>query len=104
MNPVEDNLPLENSDLLAEIVRALVDVPEQVQVEEKTIEGGASTVLIIKVAKEDRGKIIGKNGSTIYIIRGLFNRIGSLDGIRLLVEVEDDSKGRSKRPRKKSAA
>ena len=54
-------------DLLIRIVKALVDNPEQVQVNE--IEGSQTTVLELRVAKSDMGKIIGKHGRTVSAIR-----------------------------------
>ena len=47
-------------DLIDYIARALVDHPEQVSVSE--IEGNQTSVLELKVAKEDLGKVIGKQG------------------------------------------
>jgi hypothetical protein len=47
-------------DLISEIVRALVDQPDQVKVTE--IEGGQTVVLELSVAKSDMGKVIGKKG------------------------------------------
>ncbi len=49
-------------DLIANIARALVDKPEEVVVTE--IEGEQTSVIELKVAREDIGKIIGKRGST----------------------------------------
>ena len=96
--PSEDTYPLENTDLLLEIARALVDAPEEVIVEErKPHGGGSSTVLVLKVAKDDRGKLIGKGGATINHIRGLFDRIAAADRTRLFIEVEDDNTGRRRR-------
>ena len=47
-------------ELIKHIVQALVDNPEQVAI--SAVEGKHSTVLEVKVAKEDIGKIIGKQG------------------------------------------
>ena len=46
--------------LIEFIARSLVDAPDQVQVTE--VEGEQTTVLELKVAKEDLGKVIGKQG------------------------------------------
>jgi len=48
-------------DLIERIARALVDNPEEVAV--TALEGSQSTVLELKVAKDDLGKIIGKQGA-----------------------------------------
>ena len=53
-------------ELIKHIVQALVDYPEQIAISE--VEGKQSTVLEIKVAKEDIGKIIGKHGRTAQAI------------------------------------
>lgn len=49
-------------DLILQIAQALVDHPEQVSVTE--IQGNQTSVLELKVAKDDLGKIIGKQGRT----------------------------------------
>jgi len=54
-------------DLIAYIAKALVDKPEEVVVTE--IEGQQTYVIELKVAKEDIGKIIGKQGRTVQAIR-----------------------------------
>jgi len=54
-------------DLIEYIAKALVDHPEQVKVSE--IEGERTSVLELYVAKEDLGKIIGKQGRTAKAIR-----------------------------------
>jgi predicted RNA-binding protein YlqC (UPF0109 family) len=54
-------------DLVACIAKAIVDKPEEVVVTE--IKGVQSSVIELKVAKEDIGKIIGKHGRTVVAIR-----------------------------------
>ena len=54
-------------DLIAYIAKALVDKPEEVVVTE--IEGHQTYVIELKVAKEDIGKVIGKQGHTARAIR-----------------------------------
>ncbi len=53
--------------LVTEIARALVDSPEQVSVE--TIREGEGTVLRLRVASSDIGKVIGKQGRTARSLR-----------------------------------
>ena len=53
--------------LIEYIARSLVDHPDDVQVSE--VEGEQTTVLELKVAKEDLGKVIGKQGRTARAIR-----------------------------------
>ena len=54
-------------ELIAHIARALVDKPEEVVVTEK--EGERISVIELRVAKEDFGKVIGKHGRTAEAIR-----------------------------------
>ena len=58
-------------DLITYIAKALVDNPEEVVVTE--IEGRQTSVIELKVAKEDIGKIIGKQGRTAMAIRTILN-------------------------------
>ncbi|NVM26239.1 MAG: KH domain-containing protein [Desulfobacterales bacterium] len=58
-------------DLIACIAKAIVDNPEEVVVTE--IEGTRSSVIELKVAKEDIGKIIGKHGRTVVAIRTILS-------------------------------
>jgi uncharacterized protein len=58
-------------ELLIKIVKAIVDNPEQVQVNE--VEGSQTTVLELRVAKSDMGKVIGKQGKTANAIRAILN-------------------------------
>jgi predicted RNA-binding protein YlqC (UPF0109 family) len=58
-------------DLIACIAKALVDNIEDVVVTE--IEGTQSSVIELKVAKEDVGKIIGKQGRTVVALRTILN-------------------------------
>ena len=56
-------------DLISTIVKALVDHPDEVYVNE--IQGKQITVLELKVAKEDIGKVIGKQGRTAHALRSI---------------------------------
>jgi predicted RNA-binding protein YlqC (UPF0109 family) len=58
-------------DLVRHIAEALVDAPEQVRVTK--INGSQTQVIELKVAKEDVGKIIGRQGRTAQAIRTLLN-------------------------------
>jgi predicted RNA-binding protein YlqC (UPF0109 family) len=58
-------------DLVEGIAKALVDRPDEVVVTE--IEGNQASVVELKVAKEDIGKIIGKQGRTAAAIRTILN-------------------------------
>jgi predicted RNA-binding protein YlqC (UPF0109 family) len=58
-------------DLIAYIAKALVDKPEEVVVTE--IEGQQISVIELKVAKEDLGKVIGKQGRTARAMRTILS-------------------------------
>lgn len=86
MSENDETEPLVDTELLLEIVRAFVDSPEQVRIEEKTISHG-TRVLVIHTAPADLGKVIGKKGSTVGAIRNLFGRIGANERRRIVIEV-----------------
>ena len=72
-------------ELLKRIVQALVDNPEQVVI--SAIEGKQSLVLEIKVAKEDMGKIIGKQGRTAQAMRTLLSAASGKTKKRITLEI-----------------
>jgi predicted RNA-binding protein YlqC (UPF0109 family) len=72
-------------ELIKNIVQALVDYPEQVAISE--VEGKQITVLEIKVAKEDIGKIIGKQGRTAQAIRTILNAASAKAKKRTIMEI-----------------
>ena len=72
-------------DLLIQIVKALVDSPEEVSVNE--IEASHTTILELRVAKEDMGKIIGKHGRTANAIRTLLSAASGKAGKRHMLEI-----------------
>ena len=72
-------------DLLIQIVKALVDNPEQVQI--NVIESTQTVVLELKVAKSDMGKIIGKQGRTAQAIRTIISAASGKSRKRYLFEI-----------------
>ncbi len=60
--------------LVEDIAKALVDSPDEVQVKE--VEGEMVTVLELRVAASDIGKVIGKQGRTARSIRTLLGACG----------------------------
>jgi hypothetical protein len=72
-------------ELIKHIVQALVDHPEQIAISE--VEGKQSTLLEIKVAKEDIGKIIGKQGRTAQAIRTILNAASGKEKKRTIMEI-----------------
>ena len=71
--------------LIEAIAKALVDYPEQVGVHE--IVGENTTVIELKVAKEDLGKIIGKQGRTARSIRTVLNGASTKLKKRTVLEI-----------------
>lgn len=79
-------------DLILYIARGLLDKPERVTVTE--IEGDQTTVLELKVAPEDLGKIIGRQGRTAKALRTVVNAAALKAGKRVILEIiekPDDS-------------
>ncbi len=72
-------------ELVEYIAKALVDNPDQVQVTE--IEGEQTSVIELKVAKEDLGKVIGKQGRTARAIRTLLSAASTKIGKRAVLEI-----------------
>lgn len=58
-------------DLIEYIAKALVDIPEDVEVSE--VVGDQTTVIELKVSKDDLGKVIGKQGKTARAIRTILS-------------------------------
>jgi len=71
--------------LVEDIAKALVDRPDKVQVRE--IEGEQTTVLELRVASEDLGKVIGKQGKTARAIRTILGGAGVKVRKRLVLEI-----------------
>ena len=74
-------------DLITEIVKALVDQPEEVSVNE--IGGSYTTVLEVRAAKTDIGKIIGKQGRTAQAIRTILSAAAGKTKKRHILEIVD---------------
>ncbi|MEW6673369.1 MAG: KH domain-containing protein [Thermodesulfobacteriota bacterium] len=72
-------------DLIKNIAQAIVDNPEQVRVEE--VEGSHTSVLELKVAKEDIGKIIGKQGRTAQAMRTILSAASGKAKKRMVLEI-----------------
>jgi predicted RNA-binding protein YlqC (UPF0109 family) len=62
-------------ELIEFIARALVDKPDEVQVSE--ISGEQTVVLELRVAKDDLGKVIGKQGRTVKAMRAILSAASS---------------------------
>jgi len=71
--------------LIEDIAKALVDIPEEVSVRE--VEGEQVTVLELKVAPSDLGKVIGKQGRTARSIRTILGAAGMKLSRRFTLEI-----------------
>lgn len=72
-------------ELLELIVKALVDEPEQVNVQ--LVESERLIVLELKVASDDMGKVIGKQGRIAKAIRTVINAAAVKENKRVVVEI-----------------
>ena len=72
-------------ELITYIAKALVDKPEEVVVTE--IEGEQTSVIELKVAKEDLGKIIGKQGRTARAMRTILSAASTKINKRSVLEI-----------------
>jgi predicted RNA-binding protein YlqC (UPF0109 family) len=72
-------------DLIAYIAKVLVDKPEEVVVTE--IEGEQTSVIELRVAKEDLGKVIGKQGRTARAMRTILGAASAKMRKRSVLEI-----------------
>ena len=72
--------------VLADIARAIVDTPDAVTVE--MTEEGDEVTLLLKVADDDTGMVIGRKGRIAKAIRSLMKAAGSTCDKKVTVEIE----------------
>jgi predicted RNA-binding protein YlqC (UPF0109 family) len=72
-------------DLVKYIAQALVDNPDEVAVSE--VEGEQTSVIELRVAKDDLGKIIGKHGRTAQSIRTILSAASAKNRKRAVLEI-----------------
>ena len=72
-------------ELIEYIAKSLVDNPEEVLVSE--VEGENTSVIELKVAKADLGKVIGKNGRTARAMRTILSASSARLKKRLVLEI-----------------
>ena len=82
---VKENTPMK--DLVEQIARALVDKPEEVAVAE--VEGNQTSVLELRVAKDDIGKVIGKQGRIAQAMRTIVSSVSAKEKKRTVLEIMD---------------
>ena len=72
-------------DLVEYMAKSLVDEPDQVEVNE--VDGEQTTVVELKVAKNDLGKVIGKQGRTARSMRTILNAASTKLNKRSVLEI-----------------
>ena len=74
-------------ELVEYIVKSLVDVPDEVSI--SVVEGEKSTILELRVASEDVGKVIGKQGRIAKAIRTILSASATKSGKRAVLDILD---------------
>lgn len=75
-------------ELVEMMVKALVDYPDEVVVTE--VAGTHSSVIELKVAKDDIGKVIGKKGAHAHALRTIIAAAGGKRKKRYVLEILED--------------
>ncbi|WP_028949769.1 KH domain-containing protein [Sulfurihydrogenibium subterraneum] len=73
------------TEIVEQMARAIVDYPEKVEVKE--IEGEKTTVVELKVAPEDLGKVIGKQGRTARAMRTILAAVSRKANKKAVLEI-----------------
>jgi predicted RNA-binding protein YlqC (UPF0109 family) len=76
---------MEMKEVITYIAKALVDSPEAVEVSE--VEGEQTSVIALKVAKSDLGKVIGKQGRTARAMRTILSAASTKIRKRAVLEI-----------------
>jgi predicted RNA-binding protein YlqC (UPF0109 family) len=87
MAPEEQQHPMK--DLVLYLAKQLVNHPDDVEVKET--QGDTASVLELKVAKEDLGRVIGKQGRTAKSIRTILNAAASRTNRKVVLEIIEDN-------------
>jgi uncharacterized protein len=82
-------MPESMKDLVQYLAKALVSNPEAVEIKESA--NDEAQVLELRVAKEDLGRIIGRQGRTAKSIRTLLNAAAARDNRRVVLEIVEES-------------
>ncbi len=72
-------------ELIEKMAKALVDMPDDVQV--TAVDGERTTVFELRVATSDLGKVIGKQGKTARAMRTILSAAGTKIGKRCVLEI-----------------
>jgi uncharacterized protein len=76
---------MKEKEFLLYMIKALVDEPDQVEI--NVVEGEKSTIFELKVAQPDIGKVIGKNGRIAKAIRTILNAAIAKSGKRISLDI-----------------
>lgn len=90
-----------DQEFLSELIKALVDHPEDVKVDRKVDEMGV--LLTLKVNPQDMGVIIGREGMTAKAIRSLLRIVGIKNNARVNLKIEEPE-GTTRSPGARSRA
>jgi|TARA_Y100000310_G_C20304793_1_gene633441 hypothetical protein len=82
-----------DQEFLEYVVKAIVDNPDDVQVDRKVDEMGV--LLSLKVNAQDMGVVVGKAGSTAKSIRSLLRIVGVKNNARVNLKIEEPEGGRA---------
>ena len=77
--------------LIEDIAKALVDIPDEVSVRE--VQGEQVTVLELKVAPSDLGKVIGKQGRTARSVRTILGAVSMKLHHRYTLDILEEDEG-----------
>lgn len=74
-------------NMVRELAAMLVDEPDKIEISEEQRE--SAIIVVISVAEDDVGKIIGKNGQTAKALRALVNAASARKGKKVLLEIRE---------------
>ena len=86
---------MDPQSLLEFMVKALVDHPDQVNISET--QGEIVTVIEVRVADEDTGRVIGREGRIVNALRTVAKAAGAKDKKKVTVEIISREKEEEKR-------
>jgi uncharacterized protein len=92
VSPTASKAPELMKQLILDIVQALVDQPDDVSVE--MINDNESTVIRLRVAHQDIGKVIGKQGRTARSLRTILGAASMKLHHRFALDIVEDGEGR----------
>ena len=81
-----ETIAFKPAELVLLLAKSLVDKPESVEV--KATENAGATTLVVKVAEEDKGKIIGKQGKVIKALRAVVGAAATKANQKVLLDLE----------------